>query len=186
MLAEQTTRLSYNQIVSTIASNGCVIITIDAPYDVDILEYPDNSLVFINQTVWNNLNVTELAQTAYLAIETRIRDLSFVLDSLSNTTLAHGLGPNLPTSGLSTNHTAMFGYSLGGATAFFILEADVSILGGMNMDSCLFGLGLEEWTSEPFMIMRHAGHLRNSTGEAADPVTLDSNFTSYVFTTHHF
>src|SRR5665213_571148 len=88
MPAEGTTRLFYSQIASAIASNGYTVVTIDTPYDVDVVEYPDGSVVGINLTMWNNPNTTALAQTAYLAIETRVEDVSFVLDSLSNTTLA--------------------------------------------------------------------------------------------------
>ncbi|KAF2792476.1 hypothetical protein K505DRAFT_362882 [Melanomma pulvis-pyrius CBS 109.77] len=36
-----TTRLFYSQIASTIASKGYTVVAIDAPYDVDIVEYPD-------------------------------------------------------------------------------------------------------------------------------------------------
>ncbi|KAK5400969.1 hypothetical protein LTR06_011091 [Exophiala xenobiotica] len=40
MPAEATTRLWYGQIASTIASNGYIVVSIDAPYDVDVVEYP--------------------------------------------------------------------------------------------------------------------------------------------------
>lgn len=164
MPAEQTTRLFYNQIVSTIASNGYIVVTIDAPYDVDVVEYPDGSLVFISP-VWNSTNATALREVASTAIETRVQDVSFVLDQLSNKTLAHSLIPNLPSSGLNTSHTAMFGHSLGGAAAFSILEQDARVLGGLDMDGGLFGPGLDKGTSKPFMFMGHADHTRNLSGD---------------------
>jgi pimeloyl-ACP methyl ester carboxylesterase len=166
MPAEQTTRLFYNQIVSTVASNGYIVVTIDAPYDVDVVEYPDGSLMYISP-IWGTSNLTALQQPASLAIETRVQDVSFVLDQLSNTTLAHSLVPNLPPSGLNTTHTAMFGHSFGGATAFSILEQDARVLGGLDMDGGLFGPGSENGTSKPFMIMGHADHIRNISGDVS-------------------
>lgn len=92
MPAEGTTRLFYGQIASTIASTGYTVITIDAPYDVDVVQYPDNSLAIINETLWGTNNLTALNRTAYVAISSQVGDVSFVLDSLSNTnvrTLTH-------------------------------------------------------------------------------------------------
>lgn len=166
MGGEGTTRLFYQQIISTIASNGYIVVNIDAPYDVDVVQYPDGSLAIINETLWNNPNQTELEQTGYLAIETRVQDVSFVLDQLFNKTLAHSLVPNLPASGLNTKHSAMFGHSLGGATAFSILKSDPRILGGLDMDGGLFGPGLQTGTTKPFMIIGSGIHPRDPTGDA--------------------
>ena len=167
MPGEGTTRLFYNQIASTVASKGYTVVTIDAPYDVDIVEYPDGTIASFNQTLWGTNDTAALIQTAYLAIETRAEDVSFVLDSLSNSTLAHSLIPNLPDSGLNTTHTAMFGHSLGGATAFSILGTDDRVLGGLDMDGDLYGPGLQNGTDKPFMLMGHANHTREN--EADDP-----------------
>lgn len=167
MPAEGTTRLFYNQIASTIASTGYTVVTIDPPYDVDIVEFTDGSFAYINLTIWDTKNNTALAITGYTAIETRVQDVSFVLTELSNATLAHSLIPNLPQTGLNTTHTAMFGHSLGGAAAFSILEADDRVLGGLDMDGGLYGPGLTTGTSKPFMLMGHAGHTRES--KAGDP-----------------
>ena len=57
------------------------------------------------------------------------------------------------------------GHSLGGATASSILEMDTRVLGGLNMDGGLFGLG--QGTSKPFMVKGHANHTRNRTGDLA-------------------
>ncbi|PMD12883.1 hypothetical protein NA56DRAFT_712646 [Hyaloscypha hepaticicola] len=162
MPAEGTTRHFYNQIVSTIASTGYIVVSIDAAYDVDVVQYLDGSLALFNFTLWNTTDQALLNATGFLAIETRVRDVSFVLDSLSNATFAHSLIPNLPPSGLNTTHTAMFGHSLGGATAFSVLEADDRILGGLDMEGGLFGPGLLNGTSKPFMLMEREGHTREN------------------------
>jgi hypothetical protein len=167
MSGQGSTRLFYSQLASTIASNGYTVVTIDAPYDVDIVQYPDGSLAIFNETLWTTQNSTLLEATGYLAIETRAQDVSFVLDQLSNKTLAHSLIPNLPSSGLNTTHTAMFGHSLGGAAAFSVLGADSRVLGGMDMDGGLFGPGIPQGTSKPFMIMAAENHNRSATGDVS-------------------
>ena len=162
MPALGTTRLLYSQIVSTIASQGYTVVTIDSAYDVDVVEYSDGSIALLNTTVWDSSNETTFAQTAYIAIQTRVADVSFVLDSLSNATLAHSLIPNLPQSGLNTARTAMFGHSLGGATVFSVLATDDRVLGGLNMDGGLFSPGLQNGTDKPFMFMASTNHTRDN------------------------
>ncbi|KAK5116040.1 hypothetical protein LTR85_009322 [Meristemomyces frigidus] len=163
MPGEGTTRLWYSQIASTIASNGYIVVAIDPPYNVDVVEYPDGSLAFLNSTLWGSLDPAVLLPTAYVGIESQVQDVRFVLDQLSNVTLAHTLVPNLPPSGLNTTTTAMFGHSLGGSTAYSISEQDSRILGGLDMDGGLFGPG--NGTNKPFMIMASANHTRDPNGD---------------------
>lgn len=165
MSAEGTTRLFYNQIASTVASNGFIVVTIDVARDVDIIQYLDGSGALLNGTVWNDLNETQAAKDAYIGIGSQAEDVSFVLDSLSNATFAHSLVPNLPPSGLNTTHTAMFGHSLGGTTAYTALHTDDRIRGAIDMDGGLFGPDLLNNTDKPFMFMAHA----NVTRYTIDP-----------------
>jgi dienelactone hydrolase len=159
MPGEGTTRLFYQQIVATVASRGYIIAAIDPPYDVDIVQYPDGSTAIINATLWADSNPS-LEEVGELAIQVRVEDVSFVLDQLSNATLAHSLVPNLPSAGLNTSHTAMFGHSLGGATSFSILQQDDRVKGGLNLDGGIFVPSLENGTSKPFMIMGHTNNTR--------------------------
>jgi hypothetical protein len=165
MPAEGTTRFFYGQIASTIASTGYTVVTIDAPYDVDVVQYPDGSIATFNSTMWETPDLTALNQTGFVAISSQVGDVSFVLDSLSNATFAHSLIPNLPPSGLNTTHTAMFGHSIGGATAFSILEADDRVLGGLDMEGGLYGPGVSAGTSKPFMLIGRDGHTRESADD---------------------
>ncbi|THY33996.1 hypothetical protein D6D01_02063 [Aureobasidium pullulans] len=162
MPGEGTTRLWYSQIAATVASNGYIVITIDPPYNVDVIEYLDGSLVLLNKTLWDTENYEALARTAYVGIQSQAQDVSFVLDQLSNVTLARTLVPNLPASGFNTT-TAMFGHSLGGSTAYSILEQDARVLGGLDMDGGLFGPG--NGTDKPVMIMGCGNHTRDHDGD---------------------
>lgn len=132
--AEDTTRLFYSQIASTVASNGYIVVTIDPPYDVDVVEYPDGSLTLLNQTVWNDPNQAKLLARAQAAIESQVQDVSFVLDSLSKPDLAHSLIPNLPSYGINTTQAAIFGHSIGGASAYSAVQVEDRLVGGIDMD----------------------------------------------------
>ncbi|KAF2416278.1 hypothetical protein EJ08DRAFT_684313 [Tothia fuscella] len=158
----------YSQIASTVASKGYTIVSIDVPYDVDVVEYTDGYVALFNQTLWGTNDTEALAKTAYTVISTRAEDVSFILHSLSNTTLAHSLIPNLSDSGLDTTHVPMFGRSLGGSTAFSIMGRDDGILGGLSLDDGLYGPVLPNGTTKPFMFLGHENHTRENIN--ADPL----------------
>src|ERR1700722_20353460 len=96
--AQGTTRLFYSAIAQTIASSGYIVVTVDAPYDVDIVEYPDGSLALANATVAN----TATTLTIDLAVDVRAEDASFVLDQLTNKTVIASLIPG-STQGLNVS-----------------------------------------------------------------------------------
>ena len=108
--AQDTTRLFYSAIAQTIASSGYIVVTIDAPYDVDIVEYPDGSLALANATVANAATTS----TTDLAVKVGAKDASFVLDQLTNKTVIANLIPGF-TRSLNVSKVAMFGHSLGKA-----------------------------------------------------------------------
>ena len=169
--AEGTTRLFYSTIASTIASQGYIVITIDAPYDVDIVVYPNSATppAIINATDAANAGPAEIE----LATLTRAQDASFVLDQLANTTVVSTLIPSFDPKqhpkGLNTTHAAMFGHSLGGAAAASAMLNDTRIRGGLAMDGALWGPVVEQGLDRPFMFLAHAGHLRTNTSYPTDP-----------------
>jgi pimeloyl-ACP methyl ester carboxylesterase len=162
--AQGTTRLFYSAIAQTISSSGYVVVTIDAPYDVDIVEYPDGSLALANTTVANKATPS----TIDLAVDVRAQDASFVLDQLTNKTVIANLIPG-STKGLNVSKVAMFGHSLGGAAAATAMLNDTRIAGGLAMDGALWGPVVQKGLDRPFMFMARAGHLRNNNSIAADP-----------------
>ena len=162
---EATTRLFYSVIAQTIASSGYIVITIDAPHDVDIVEYPDGSVDLINTTVTNAATIAD----ADLAVSVRAQDASFVLDQLCNN--ASVVSQLIPGSshGLDVRNVAMFGHSLGGAATAAAMLNDSRIAGGIAMDGTLYGPVVQEGLDRPFMLMAHTNHTRvagNGTGDA--------------------
>ena len=163
---EGTTRLFYSVIAQTIASSGYIVITIDAPHDVDIVEYPDGSIDLINTTVTNAATLAD----ADLAISARAQDASFVLDQLcTNASVVSQLIPGSSSHGLDVRNVAMFGHSLGGAATAAAMLNDSRIAGGIAMDGTLYGPVVQEGLDRPFMLMAHTNHTRvagNGTGDA--------------------
>ena len=73
---EGTTHFFYSVRTQRIASSGFIVVTIDAPYDVDIVEYLDSSVPFVNATIVANPTTADVE----LAISGGVQDASFVFD----------------------------------------------------------------------------------------------------------
>ena len=162
--AEATTRLFYNVIASTIASSGYIVVTIDAPYDVDIVEYPSGAVALINATVVANPTLAD----EDLAVTVRAQDASFVLDQLHNASVISQLIPG-SSNGLNVGKVAMFGHSLGGAATAAAMLNDSRIAGGLNIDGAFFGPVIEKGLDRPFMLMAHTNHTRSTDNSPDDP-----------------
>ncbi|KUJ23651.1 uncharacterized protein LY89DRAFT_680363 [Mollisia scopiformis] len=138
--AAGTTRLFYSAIAQQIASTGYLVVTIDHPYDADIVVFPDNTTVF-------GLNFTD-AQIP-LVVDTRAKDISFVLDIFSKTTLHHSFHGRVK--------AGVFGHSLGGAASAQAMFTDPRFQGGLNLDGTFFGDVVEKGLDRPFLIFAHDG-----------------------------
>jgi hypothetical protein len=147
-------RLLYSAMAQSVASLGYFVVTIDHPYDGNIVEFPDGSLIFAANFT---LNLTSLAY----AIHTRAHDASFVLSQLGNASvvsqLVHGAE-----CGLDVHAAAMFGHSLGGAATLAAMELDSRIKGGSNLDGTFFGGEIDKGTNHPFLIFGNKIHNRTS------------------------
>ncbi|MCJ1280052.1 hypothetical protein MMC21_007877 [Puttea exsequens] len=164
--AEATTRLFYNLIAQTIASSGYIVITIDAPYDVDIVSFTDGSIASINATIAAHYTLADID----LAVSTRAQDASFVLDQLRNASvLAHLLPGSTSQGGLHVHKAAMFGHSLGGAATAAAMLNDTRIAGGVAMDGALFGPVVQRGLDKPFMLMAHTNNTRTNDHSDGDP-----------------
>ena len=162
--AEATTRLFYSVIAQTIASSGYIVVTIDAPYDVDVVEFSDGSTALINETVV----ATATEATIDLAVSYRAQDASFVLDQLCDASVISQLIPS-SSHGLSVRKVAMFGHSLGGAATAAAMLNDSRIAGGVAMDGSIYGPVVQEGIDKPFMLMAHTNHTRTNDSSSGDP-----------------
>ena len=152
--AQGSSRLLYSSLVESVVSTGYTVVTIDHPYDVDVVEYPNGTLV-VAKDVSNDTD-QQLDALAEIAIAARALDASFVLNQLTNASIAAQLISGAQT-GLNVSSVAMFGHSLGGATAALAMVNDTRIAGGVNMDGAFFGPVVTEGLDRPFMMMGHDG-----------------------------
>jgi pimeloyl-ACP methyl ester carboxylesterase len=137
-----TTRLFYSAIAQEVSSAGYTVITIDHPYDVDIVTFPDNTTILA-------ANITEAEVP--LALHTRVKDVSFVLDELSKPSIARKLIPTLDYD-LNVSKVGIFGHSLGGATAAQAMLSDSRLVGGVNLDGSFFGSVVQKGLNRPLLI----------------------------------
>ncbi|CRL20962.1 unnamed protein product [Penicillium camemberti] len=141
-----TTRLFYNAIAQAVASAGYIVVSLDHPYDTEFLEFPDGSVV-------TAANISD-AQVP-LDVETRARDVSFVLDQLSTKAGVATLLPGTGTAGLRTRQVAMYGHSVGGAATAEAMHLDHRIVAGANLDGSMFGSVVQQGLRGPFLLFGH-------------------------------
>jgi len=141
----QTTRHFYSSLALEIASYGFTVVTIDHPYDTDVVAFPDGTVIHGGLVVTpGNSNGSTASVEKALAV--RAKDASFVLD----------------TFGVRDVESAvMFGHSFGGAAAANALHSDQRLKGGINLDGPIWGparsTGLNN-TSQAFLIFGSEGH----------------------------
>jgi len=141
----ETTRHFYSSLALEIASYGFTVVTIDHPYDTDIVAFPDGTVIHGGLVIRpGNSNGSTASVEKALAV--RAKDASFVLD----------------TFGIRDVESAvMFGHSFGGAAAANALYSDRRLKGGVNLDGSIWGpvlsAGLNN-TSQDFLMFESEGH----------------------------
>ncbi|GLA02306.1 hypothetical protein AnigIFM60653_001709 [Aspergillus niger] len=151
-------RLVYTSLLQDIASYGFAVISVDHPYDANIVEFPDG------RTVIGVLeNTTTDAQFTW-AMNVRVQDMIFVYNQTRNETAVRDIfplslkNPHL----LSLDRVAITGHSLGGATAAQTMLVDNRFVGGVNLDGSFWGSVLTKGLSSPFLLFSNANHTAES------------------------
>ena len=111
----------YTAILEEIARKGYIVAAIDHPYDAAIVEFPNGKVVYGSA----DLNLSK-------ALDTRIQDIRFVLNELSQSALSHPFPIN-------TNQVVAFGHSLGGDAAVEVMVNDRRVAGALNFDGGFYG-----------------------------------------------
>ncbi len=151
-----TSRLLYSALAQAVASAGFIVITLDHPYDADVVEFPDGRLVL-------GINSTWPAEQIELANQVRTEDALFVLDEITRPGFLGQVIPAAGNSSLPTARVGIFGHSLGGATAASALLASDRFVGGINLDGGLVGPVVQEGLDEPFILFGHKSNTTSST-----------------------
>jgi dienelactone hydrolase len=151
-----TTRIFYSTLAQQLASTGYIVVTVDHPYDVDIVSFPDNSTI---------LGVDIPDASLPLALNTRVKDISFVVNQIRRPSFAkdHFAGLKLACDGgLEVSQIGVFGHSFGGAAAAEAMLYDSRLEVGANLDGTFFGKVLEQGLKKPFLIFAHEGKNRTN------------------------
>lgn len=155
-----TSRLMYTLLLQEIASHGFAVVSVDHPYDADIVEYPDSRTIL--GRIPNNSTDTEFVS----ALNVRVKDMLFLLDQIHDEKVIRNLFPlsqrNLHL--LSLDRVTILGHSLGGATAAQTMLVDNRFVGGINLDGELWGPVVDKGLSSPFLLFGNTNHTR-----ATDP-----------------
>jgi dienelactone hydrolase len=137
-----------------ISSFGYIVVTVDHPYDADIVVFPDNSTIL-------GLNI-ETEDQILASLNTRTKDISFVINQLSRPSITRKFLPALALGGIDVSKVGIYGHSLGGATAAEAMLYDKRLVGGVNLDGTFFGDVVKEGLDRPFLIFAHEGKNRST------------------------
>lgn len=137
-------RSYYNVLASAIASEGFIVITVDHPFDANMIIYPDGHAVYNNASILKNLTWDEYPRAA---------DASFIIDQLNNATAMAELLPQRGPRPFSTDRVAMLGHSAGGASSIIAASRDHRIRGAINWDGTIFGSPPPKGLSQPVQVM---------------------------------
>ncbi|MCO5613608.1 hypothetical protein L7F22_067885 [Adiantum nelumboides] len=127
-----TTRLFYNLLAATIAQKGYTVVTVDHPYDTDIVQFPNGKII-----TGLDLNDDQIP----LAANTRSLDLNFVASLFTNG---------------KQNSIGVLGHSLGGAAALNDLIWS-KFSGAINFDGSFFGDLAQVGSHKPILFLSHTG-----------------------------
>lgn len=151
-----------------LASHGFIVVTMSHTYESTATEFPDGRLE--SSLLPQGADANEVNAQIGQAIQARVADTRFVLDRLTD--LNSGIDPDADGHPLPANlagmldlsKIAMFGHSLGGATAAQVMHDDGRVVAGVDLDGTLLGSVLTDGLDRPFVLIGRTDH-----GRAQDP-----------------
>ncbi|WP_211362900.1 alpha/beta hydrolase family protein [Streptomyces phaeoluteigriseus] len=148
-------RSSSLSLVEDLASHGYVVVTIDHTYDAGQVEFPGGRVeTYAMPELTPTLPPAEGQRIIGKAVRVRVADVGHTLAELER--LIRCGSPGLP-AGLrdvmDLTRTAMFGHSLGGATAAEAMCAGLPIAAGANLDGSLFGEVVTRGLDKPLLLL---------------------------------
>ncbi|EGX91914.1 PAF acetylhydrolase family protein [Cordyceps militaris CM01] len=145
-------RSLYGVKARNLASQGYIVVTVDHPYDAEVVEFPDGSVV--KATAFNG---TEAEIEHFLKV--RGQDLVFVLSQLQHSrAVRRSLLAHYP-SAVDFTRVASVGHSLGGVASELVANMPGSLVrGAVNMDGGIREPVLSFGADKPTMQFGRAGH----------------------------
>ena len=151
-----TTRLFYSSLAQTLSSYGFLVVTLDHPYDVDVVQFPNGDIIYGGR-VTKPADANGSTASVEHALEVRARDASFVLDVLGVREYGEAL---------------IFGQSFGGAAAATAMLRDKRFRAGANLDGIMFGPVLNESlgvqvSPQAFLLWGSDGHNASADSDSS-------------------
>ena len=155
-----STRDSGTILVEELVSRGYIVVTIDHTHDASAVEFPDGRV--------ETRAIPDTPEASEQAVAVRVADTRFVLDTLTD--LNAGTNPDaehrsLPSGlpgAMRMSSVAMFGHSLGGATAAAAMLEDQRITAGVNLDGTFYGPVVNAGLDRPFLLVSAQDHGRDN------------------------
>ncbi|THC94917.1 hypothetical protein EYZ11_005600 [Aspergillus tanneri] len=137
--ALHASRIAYTEILTAVASQGFVVVSIDHPYDSMVVEFPTGRVIYAVDIEDSEVPLT---------LDVRVKDVIFTLDQM------HSNSDFIPYTFrryLNLNRVAAIGHSFGGATAAQVTQNDTRFAGGLNFDGNLYGPVVKTGLNKPFI-----------------------------------
>lgn len=152
-----TSRLQQSALAQAVASRGYTVVSVDHPYEVDFVEFPDGTVITGGRI---SFDLEDKAECAW-ALDVRAADISFLLDHMD----IPKYSPDRPRA----PRVGVFGHSFGGAAAARTMATDLRVAGGMNLDGMQFGRVVEDGFGsgtvlQAFVLWGAVGHNSSDTG----------------------
>ncbi|CAM1509581.1 Fc.00g033200.m01.CDS01 [Cosmosporella sp. VM-42] len=148
-------RLLYSAIARSVASQGYVVVAVDHPYDADIVEFPDGTII-------TEADIPETDPALEMAAKVRSKDLSFVISQFQKPTSREAMIEGLPGT-IDLDKIIAIGHSLGGASSAQAMLSDSRVLGGADLDGRFFNPVMSQGLDRPFMLLGRPKHRTEDT-----------------------
>lgn len=147
-----------------LASHGFIVVAMSHTYESLATEFPDGRLE--KSVLPRAADIDQVMAQVSQAMQVRVADTRFVLDRLTD--LSTGTNPDVDGHPLPANlagildlsKVAMFGHSLGGATAAQVMHDDPRVAAGVDLDGSLWGSVLTDGLDRPFVLIGGTDHGR--------------------------
>ncbi|HET7780168.1 MAG TPA: hypothetical protein VFL07_16620, partial [Rudaea sp.] len=141
----------YTTIAEELASQGYVVIGMDAPYRTSIVVFPDGRTVSLPAA----FNLELMPEGRQVEFARRLaamwgQDIGLVLDRLAS---LDATGSSPFAGRLDLAHVGVVGHSMGGATAARFCHDDPRCQAGIDLDGRLFGNEISQGLRKPFMFL---------------------------------
>jgi len=131
-----TSRLLYANLARYMTANNVAVVLIDHSHDSAVTEFPGSATTFNSgATGLSNFSpLTAFNETVTKALDIRVEDIKFVLDSLKGTNALSGKFNNIKFgSSLDTSHYSIVGHGLGGTVATSLGISDPRVRFSINL-----------------------------------------------------